>query len=176
MSLRPDLLLLEDDPAFLPDILFGPLDADFDLLNLNTGLVTDTQSTNTSSFRAASTPLDQQVTLMSGNLVLPTSETGYMGDFFLPGGCSSHGPRPSSFVGRDIDTILEGDLFDFDTDGNIQELRTETNVSHKHRHDLLPSDAAVHARVRQEHTAGQQAGQVYTVSIGFRTKLCEPSI
>jgi meiotic recombination protein REC8 len=170
---RPDQLLLEDDPAFLPDILFALLDDDFDLLNLNTGLVTDTQSTSTSALATASKPLDKRPTLTSGGIVLPTSDTGDMGDFLLPGGGSSHGPRPSSLLAREEDTVLAGDLFDFDADGNVHEFQFEPNVLRKGLNGLLHSDATASARVHREHLTGHQASLKDIVSIPDRTQLCK---
>jgi meiotic recombination protein REC8 len=156
-NFRPDQLLLDDDPAFLPDILFAPLDDDFDLLDLNTGLVTDSQSTNTSSLRAALTFDDSQVVLTPGGLVLPTSDTGNVGGLLLQAEESIGGPRPTSMLGLDEDTALEGELFDFDADGNIHEPQFESTMFGNRQNVLQPSDATANEKIRQEHAAGQQA-------------------
>jgi hypothetical protein len=119
--------------------------------------VTDTQRTSASSLRTASTPPDGQHTLTPGALVLPTSDTGEFGSSVGIGAGSARGPRPSSLLGRDEDTALELDGFDFDEDGNVRELQSGTRVSQDGRRITLPSDGAASARVRQEHTVGTQA-------------------
>jgi meiotic recombination protein REC8 len=166
--LRSDQLLLEDDPAFLPDILFAPLDDDFDLLNMKTGVVTDTQLTSASSLQSASSPFDRQHALNLGVLILPTSDTGEIGGFLGPSEGSVRGPRLSSQLGRDEDTALEFDGFDFDEDGNVYELQSGTRVSQDDRRIILPSETAASARVQQEHAAGRLAG----VSAGVSAISC----
>jgi hypothetical protein len=140
------------------------LDAELNLPNLNTGLVTDTQQSNIASIRTSSTPFDQQITPSVGGLVLPTSETGEIGGFDLPGGESAR-LRPSILLERDEGTALGLDLFDFDADGNFHEYQYGTEASHDGLN--VSNDDTVNARNGPKHAEGQQASTVFAVSVSY---------
>ncbi|QDS70385.1 hypothetical protein FKW77_009222 [Venturia effusa] len=149
---RPDNLLLEDDPAFLPDAALMPLLDDILRHSLPPGF-DGSQLTN--SFTFGGTPGAE------GNLILPSSQSASLGDFMLPGADSVSGaPRPSSLFAREDEPLLDLDLdigFNFDADGELQE-GPALQVGDAHQtpmHGFMPSDGNVSARVRREHAMGQ---------------------
>ncbi|KAL9044258.1 MAG: hypothetical protein Q9214_002591 [Letrouitia sp. 1 TL-2023] len=119
---RPEQLVLQDDPAFHPEMQFP----DFDLSALDV-------SANGSSHRSSIlSPYSQQSSHSSQGrvestlgLVIPTSDTGDAGDFgglILPS--SEHGSvRPSAGIGRVFDDEEDGFELDpgftIDVDGNL---------------------------------------------------------
>ena len=152
----PDQLVLQDDPAFLPDLVFPGLDIDLSSLDI---------STNDSSRRSSIlSPHSQRSSLSSHpeanesmlGLVIPTSDTGGAGDiggFMLPAENVSSAQR-SAQLRRLYDDEDEGfDLdpgFSFDADGNLIEERTPGSAVIPAQSVQLGSDFAVSAHERQE--------------------------
>ena len=117
---RPDQLLLEDDPAFLPDLTLEALTLDFP--NSETPVLPASQPsnilslpTNGSSHEGAFVP----------SLDLPSDTTGNAGRFALNIGetrVSNRGPGSSHLLSRDgEDSLLPEADFTFDAEGNIVE-------------------------------------------------------
>jgi meiotic recombination protein REC8, fungi type len=157
-------LLLQDDPACLPDIALMPIDDD--LLNLNISLAAnESQLSSTPSIRTA-----QPGSLFGepiGVLVLPSSQSDNIGGFALPGGDSvSRGPRPSSLFAREEEDQLLDLGFGFDAEGEIHDLPSadRTGAQLTGARPLLLDDGDPNERVRQEHAAGQGAGVLLPVS------------
>ncbi|KAF2098118.1 hypothetical protein NA57DRAFT_76913 [Rhizodiscina lignyota] len=112
---RPEALLLEDDPTFLPDLAFVPLD--FDLSRLEASLSGGSQASKSlSPHTARTTPLSDHA-----GLILPTSDTGGVGDIgdFGFGGS----PLGEGDLRRfDDDGVLPEADFTFDEEGNLLDL------------------------------------------------------
>ncbi|PVH92072.1 hypothetical protein DM02DRAFT_576286 [Periconia macrospinosa] len=163
---RPEQLILQDDPSFLPEFAVPPTEL---LAQLDIGPpldpalhVGDSQSlTPFGSQQHPSTPGPP-----IGGLVLPVSSSarsggfGGLGDvgFSSVGGASGGLPDIGGF-----DDAISDPGFTFDDDGNLVDL-TDANEpaqpgtpSHV-RGAAMQSDDQASARVRQEHEEGLQAG------------------
>lgn len=116
---RPEQLLLQDDPSFLPDFAFAPLDFDFTRLDESTSAGSQNSSA-LSPNTGRTSPLSSQENL---DLLLPTSDTGDGGDFggLGAGDYSRLGRDDLPTVGEDEGFLPEAD-FTFDADGNMVEL------------------------------------------------------
>lgn len=91
MNFRPDQLLLQDDPTFMPDLAFGGFD--LDLSNLD--LAVSAQSSSVLSPRSG---LSNRSSLGSvPGIVIPSSASGGVGigGFQLPGDDEFHNGRLS---------------------------------------------------------------------------------
>lgn len=157
--------MIQDDPAFLPDLALPGLDIDLSALDI---------STDDSSRRSSIlSPHSQQSSLSSHagadesvlGLVIPSSYSGGAGDlggFIFPGENISSAQR-SARIGRLLDDEDEGfniyPGFTIDADGNLVEERTPGPGAAPAGGMRLGSDSATSARVRQEILEGQQAGQ-----------------
>ncbi len=162
-----DQLVLEDDPAFLPDFALPGLDIGLSALDI---------STDASSRRSSIlSPHSQRSSLSSHadgdesmlGLVIPTSDSvgaGDLGGFMLPEGNVSSAQR-SAQLGRVLDDDDEGFNIDpgftIDAEGNVIEERTAEPLP-----GAVPSgavrlgaDFAASGRMRQELMEGFQAGQ-----------------
>ncbi|KAK0653749.1 Meiotic recombination protein rec8 [Lasiodiplodia hormozganensis] len=171
---RPDQLLLEDDPSYLPDFALAPLylsDSELEPPSL-------TRSSSLSSLHHSRTPRrsisieDQHGGPVFG-IQLPSSDSGGpsgIGGFVVPG---DEGPGTRVPGGSALDIENEGFEpgvdFGFDAEGNLIEhapadklQRTPSNAA---RPDplsrALPSSSAASARARQEHEEAQQFGADY---------------
>ncbi|CAD6589209.1 MAG: hypothetical protein ASARMPREDX12_003693 [Alectoria sarmentosa] len=140
-KVRPDQLVIQDDPAFLPDLALPILDIDLSAFDIST---------------------DSSRLL---GLVIPSSYSGGAGDlggFILPGENGSSAQRRAR-IGRLLDDEDEGfDIdpgFTIDADGNLVEERTPGPSAAPAGGMRLGSDSAASARVRQELMEGQQAGR-----------------
>jgi hypothetical protein len=145
-------LLLEDDPAFLPDAELMPLLED--VLQLNVPPAFDeSQLSAPLSFGGTPAPL--------GNLVLPSSQSASVGGFVLPGGDSvGGGPRASSLFAREEnEPLLDLDVdigISFDADGNLHE--EPASGFGPYQTPALPftsGNGNATARVRGEHVTSQ---------------------
>lgn len=162
---RPDQLVIQDDPAFLPDFALPGLDIDLSALDI---------STDDSSRRSSIlSPHSQRSSLSSHaeadesmlGLIIPSSYSGGAGDpagFILPGENVSSAQR-SARIGRLFDDEDEGFNIDpgftIDADGNLVEEQTPQPGAAPAGGMRLGSDSAASARVRQELMEGQQAGR-----------------
>ncbi|KAF6219582.1 hypothetical protein HO133_004051 [Letharia lupina] len=163
---RSDQLVIQDDPAFLPDLALPGLDIDLSALDI---------STDDSSRRSSIlSPHSQRSSLSSHaeadesmlGLVIPSSGSGGAGDlggFILPGENVSSAQR-SARIGRLLDDEDEGFNIDpgftIDADGNLVEEPTPGPGAALAGGIRLGSDSAASARVRQELMEGHQAGRL----------------
>ncbi|KAE9963758.1 hypothetical protein BLS_008934 [Venturia inaequalis] len=146
---RPDTLLLEDDPAFLPDAALMPLLDDI-LRGSLPPIFDESQLANSLSFDG--------IPDADGNLILPSSQSASLGGFVLPGADSVSGaPRPSSLFAREDEPMLGLDFdigFNFDADGELQIGPALGAAQQTPPRGLMPSDGNASARVREEHAVG----------------------
>ena len=176
---RPDQLILQDDPAFLPEYFLPGLDIDLSALDL---------STDGSSRRSSLLSPHSQQSSRSSNkdsdesllgLIIPTSDTGdagNIGGFALAGddiGSARRGSRIGALLEEEEGGLFPDVDFAFDEEGNVIEYGAE-----KHLNRAVPggpsatrprSDSAASARVRQEHEEGFQAGQL---EVCFLLQVC----
>ncbi len=161
----PDQLVLEDDPAFLPD--FPGLDIDLSALDISTdGSSRRSSLLSPHSLRSSLSSNTNGDGSMLG-LIIPTSDTGGGGDFGgfdLPG--DDHAlARPSSRLRSLLEDEEEGFNLDpgfaIDGDGNVvltgQDQPQPTPVAVGAR---FGSESAASARVRQEFEEGRQAAEL----------------
>ena len=157
--------MIQDDPAFLPDLALPGLDIDLSALDI---------STDGSSRRSSIlSPHSQRSSLSSHaeadesmlGLVIPSSYSGGAGDlggFILPAERVSSAQR-NARIGRLLDDDDEGFSndpgFTIDADGNLVEERTPGPGVAPAGGMRLGSDSAASGRVRQELMEGQQAGR-----------------
>ena len=154
--------MIQDDPAFLPDLALPGLDIDLSALDISTD-----ESSRRSSIMS---PHSQRSSLSSGHgpddsmlgLIIPSSATGGAGDI---GGFQLHSGNFSSARGSmRLGGLDEDDIFNFepgfaiDGDGNIIEdlLPSERAQPGSLR---LGSDSAASARVREGLIEGLQTGR-----------------
>ncbi|KAF2135765.1 uncharacterized protein K452DRAFT_303302 [Aplosporella prunicola CBS 121167] len=162
---RPEQLLLEDDPTFLPDFALAPLD--FDLSNLEAPSPRSEKLRSSRSGSRSSISLEEQLPAGPvGGLELPTSDSigGDLGGFVVPGdeGPGVKVPDAGALIAEDDGFLPEAD-FGFDADGNLLEF-TGTDQPHHSTPGTAPrlglgSDTAASARVRQDHEGGQLPGE-----------------
>ncbi|KAF2499653.1 hypothetical protein BU16DRAFT_503911 [Lophium mytilinum] len=158
---RPDQLVLEDDPFFLPDFMLPPPDLGLPRLNLGgpTGesqgslLFTPYGSQDLSGSLGIGGPV--------GGLVIPSSRSASGGfddgGYFVEG---DDGRGASQQLDQLDEPLFEAD-FAFDADGNIMDLTPTKTVGEKYTGITKPaigSDTGASARVRQEHQEGQRIG------------------
>jgi meiotic recombination protein REC8 len=162
---RPDQLMLQDDPSFLPEFALPPLEllADLDArLNLDVSRSGDSQSL---------TPLGSQRSQSSsqvgalGGLVLPTSSPDHPGCFSLGGDNDA-----VDLGGADDNIVLEDPVFGFDDDGMLFEGPPAEKVAGTPAAQsgaAMLSDAGASAKVRREHEEGRMGG----VQVSFNAVL-----
>ena len=157
--------MIQDDPAFLPDLALPGFDIDLSALDI---------STDGSSRRSSIlSPHSQRSSLSSHaepdesmfGLIIPSSYSGGAGDlggFILPDERVSSAQR-NARIGR----LLDDDDEDFhndpgfiiDADGNLVEERTPGPGATPAGGMRLGSDSAANDRVRKELMEGQQAAR-----------------
>ncbi|KZM18792.1 R8 protein [Ascochyta rabiei] len=148
---RPEQLVLQDDPSFLPEFAFPPAEL---LADLNIGFNLEfPRSGESQSLTPFGSRQSSQSSHVAGfGLVLPSSSPNRPGHYRL----ENDDGRPN------VDDILQLDEpdFTFGEDGNIiqftpsQPALATPAVAGATMH----SDAGASARVRWEHEEGQQAG------------------
>lgn len=156
--------MIQDDPAFLPDLALPGLDIDLSALDISTDessrrssiLLPHSQRSSISSHHEA----DESML----GLIIPTSETGGavdIGGFQLPSDNLSSARR-SARVGRFLEEGDEGfnidPGFSIDAEGNLIEDSSPTEAAQPGIL-RLGSDSAASGRVRQELQEGLRAGQ-----------------
>ncbi|KAK7513792.1 Rec8 like protein-domain-containing protein, partial [Phyllosticta citriasiana] len=121
---RPEQLLLQDDPSFLPEFALEPLDLAMDISAANASFTSGSNTLSPhASRRSRSITLDEHLGGPFGGLNIPTSDTGAgdFGGFVVPSddgaGIRAHGG--SSHIQDDgFDPNTD---FAFDADGNLIE-------------------------------------------------------
>ncbi|KAF2116553.1 Rec8 like protein-domain-containing protein [Lophiotrema nucula] len=153
---RPEQLMLQDDPSFLPEFLLPPPEL---LAELNLPLPPTHPRTGESQ---SLTPFGSQKEITTpeapvAGLIIPSSSSGLRGGFTIMG---DDGPATVGDIGDDYPTGPLPELdFDFDEYGGFIEHPKDKT---KHSTPAAPggtgvlSDAAASVRVRLEHEAGQQ--------------------
>ncbi|KAL9126016.1 MAG: hypothetical protein Q9217_004867 [Psora testacea] len=161
---RPEQIMIQDDPAFLPDLVLPGLDIDRPAL--------DTSADVTSRWSSISSPHSQRPSLSGQQdsdgsmvgLIIPTSDSGgagNLGGFQLPSEDISSAQR-NERPGRLLE--YEGAAFDvdpgfsIDAEGNL--IEEPIGGSEVRRAPVRTrSDSVTSARVRQELQEGLQQGQ-----------------
>jgi len=155
---RPEQLILQDDPSFLPEFALPPPEL---LAELNLGPAIESlrngDSQSLTPFGSQQHPTTPEGPI--GGLILPSSSSVGAVEFMI------HGDNGSAAIGGPSEMLGDEHLDDpgwgVDDDGNIIDYE-ETNVISGTPAALggatMPSDAGASARVRQEHEEGLQAG------------------
>ncbi|KAF2798527.1 hypothetical protein K505DRAFT_405148 [Melanomma pulvis-pyrius CBS 109.77] len=156
---RPEQLVLQDDPSFLPDFALPPpeLLVDLDLaLPLETPRSGESQSlTPFGSQQVPGTP-GRPI----GGLILPSSSSRDMGEFRVEGDDdpSSVGGPSGMLRAEDLLEPLAEPDFGFDAEGNFFDHAPHPVTPAVPGGANVPSDAGASARVRQEHEEGRYDG------------------
>ncbi|KAF1989141.1 hypothetical protein K402DRAFT_418955 [Aulographum hederae CBS 113979] len=176
---QPEQLLLQDDPAFLPDDLQRLGKLNLDILDEEAALSLG-RSSQMSGTLSPMTPYGSQDGSVGG-LIIPTSDTGDVGafgGFNLLGddvfGTSASRPKGDLFAHEEDDGFLPEVDFDFDADGNMIQLDApaETLAGTGLLRHRTGSDPNAPARVSQEHEGGQTA----TAGVGEEMDLDLPAM
>jgi hypothetical protein len=158
---RPERLIFEDDPSFLPEFALSPpellseLDHNFNLDIMRSG---DSQSlTPFSSQRLLSSHADA-----FGGLILPTSSPVAAGSFRLEGDdvADSVG-APSGMSGAGDIAEIEDPDFMFGDNGEVIQFSAQRSVARtpiRIPGGTMSGDVKASVRVRKEHEEGLQAG------------------
>jgi meiotic recombination protein REC8 len=158
--IRPEQLVLQDDPSFLPEFALPPPEvlADLDFgLDLSISRSGDSQSL---------TPFGSQYSQSSshtgalGGLVLPTSSPDPLGGGFELQGDNDEAEH-SSFLGATDGLDLGEPDFIFDENGEYLEVPVAQNVAGTpaaRSAAAMHSDAGASAKVRKEHEEGRMGG------------------
>ncbi|KAL8832062.1 MAG: hypothetical protein Q9170_005029 [Blastenia crenularia] len=164
---RPNQLMLEDDPAFVPDMILPGLDIDLRALDISTDASSHRSSILSPRSQRTSLSSEQASDESALGLVIPSSDgggAGGLGGFVVPSSDQAS-VRRSAGVGDPFGE-LEDDYnldpgFMFDNDGNLIDDALQPQVE-----QVLPaagrmrSDSGASAQVRQELQEGLQAGQL----------------
>ena len=159
---RPDQLVLQDDPAFLPD--FDPLDLDLDLSLFEASTQGSSQRSSIMSRHShqssRSSNADAEPAVVG--LVIPSSSSGNaggIGGFALPESERSRG----AVISNEDEGFFPDVDFNFDAEGNYIELG-EVQPTPVGEPDTIRgrirSDTETSALVRQEHQEGLIAGRL----------------
>jgi hypothetical protein len=153
---RPDQIILQDDPSFLPEFALPPLEL---LADLDPGLNFEVLRSGDSQ---SLTPFGLQHMHSSspagalGGLVLPTSSPDHLGGFSLGGDNDA-----VDLGGAEDDIVLEDPLFGFDEDGMLFEGPPAAKVAGTPAAQSgvgMLSDGGASAKVRKEHGEGRTDG------------------
>lgn len=178
---RPDQLILQDDPAFIPDVFLPGLDLDLSVLNI---------STNESSLRSSLvSPYSKHsgISTHKGDtgsmlgLIIPTSDTGGGGDlggFILPQEHRSSDQRIPRLRGllEDEDEGFNLDPgFTVDADGN---LLITGGSEDPHRQAPLPNleglntgESTTMGETIQGEIMGESERQIEVIALGISLML-----
>ena len=155
--------MIQDDPAFLPDLALPGLDIDLSALDISTDDSSRRSSILSPHSQRSSLSSHAEADASMFGLVIPSSHSGGAGDlggFVLPGENVSSAQR-NARIGRLLDDDDEGFTndpgFTIDADGNLVEERTLGPGAISAAGMRLGSDSAASGRVRQELMEGQQA-------------------
>ncbi|KAI9722542.1 MAG: hypothetical protein M1828_004537 [Chrysothrix sp. TS-e1954] len=166
---RPEQLLLQDDPAFVPDMAFGPLDLDFS----NLDLATDLSSQGDSILSPHSRPSSRSSLVSLPGLVIPSSHSGGGGfaGTGVPddGDITMSGMDPAGYDDFALGDLLPDAGFTFDTQGNMYDIDTsgEEPLIPVGR-ERLParSETSLQDQVRREHEEARLAGAQAIATVG----------
>ncbi|MCJ1249630.1 hypothetical protein MMC30_006856 [Trapelia coarctata] len=164
---RPEQLVLQDDPAFLPELDLPNLDMDFSLFEVSTQ-----GSSKRTSIMSAKSNQSSQSSHQEGedsvlSLVIPSSGSGNaggIGGFTIAeseGTSARRDTRPADAVNDEEGFFPDVD-FNFDAEGNLIELGDLGPLPTGQVEPAMTgtrSDSAASAQVRQEHQEGFLAGQ-----------------
>lgn len=158
VSYRPEQLILQDDPSFLPEFALPPPEL---LAQLKLGPAVDPlrngDSQSLTPYGSQQHPTTPEGPV--GGLILPASSSVGVGGFMIHGDNGSAGiGGPSDMLGGDE---LDDPGFSFDADGNLidyEEANVIAGTPAAPRGSAMPGDAGASARVRQEHEEGLHAG------------------
>ncbi|KAI9873277.1 MAG: hypothetical protein M1830_000588, partial [Pleopsidium flavum] len=165
---RPDQLILQDDPAFLPDLAFGGFDIDLSALDLSSDATSRRSSILSQRSQQSSQSSHHEREASHLGLVLPPSETeatADVGGFVVAGEDGSSVQRGSRLGSPLLEGGEEGFLpdadFEFDAEGNVIELTADERAQRRSGAGAggsrLSRDSAASVRVRREHEEGLQA-------------------
>ncbi|KAF2810502.1 uncharacterized protein BDZ99DRAFT_443330 [Mytilinidion resinicola] len=161
---RPDQLVLEDDPTFLPEFLLPPPDLSLSGVNLGGPAGEAQGSLLFTPYGSQDLSGSQGIGGPVGGLVIPSSRSASGGfddgEYFIQG---DDGRGTSQQLDQLDEPLVEAD-FAFDADGNIIDLTPTNPIGEKHTGTTRPaigSDTGASARVRQEHQEGQRIGNEF---------------
>ena len=169
-GLPPDMLrsreqlMIQDDPAFLPDLALPGLDIDLSALDITTDGSSRSSSilsqhSQRSSLSSGHEPDDSMV-----GLIIPSSAlggSGGMGGFQVHSGVASSA-RGSLGLGRLLDDNEDFNIdpgFGFDEEGNMFEDPLPSEHANQVGNVRVESDSATSVRVRQGLTEGVRVGR-----------------
>lgn len=160
----PDQLILLDDPAFMPDMVFPTLDLDFSNLNLNVDLLSGSQKSSLLSPRSQQRNRDTSVSRDRSiiNLNIPPFSSSIDHQFpyndpFQPGLSSAQKTPATDRLFGDEEKLMDGFDFVFDADGEIRDIdpgESELLRSGGVMPELvgqLEGDLVAGGRIRREH-------------------------
>lgn len=166
---RPEQLVVQDDPAFLPDFFFPTLDMDLSILESATqgsSLVSSAMSAQ--SHRSSHSSAEGGKSSVLG-LSIPTSDTGNaggVGEFMFAGsddGSAYRSSRPAALL-NDDEGFLPDVGFNFDEEGNIIDSRAQPQLPVNLNDVDLPISHSIpraqgDSQMRQEYQDSQLAEQ-----------------
>ncbi|KAI4910896.1 hypothetical protein J4E90_007153 [Alternaria incomplexa] len=172
---RPEQLIFEDDPSFLPELGLPPPDFLVELdhnFNFDIARSGDSQTlTPFSSQQARSSSHADGI----GGLILPTSSPVMAAEFRLEGDDGVGSVGGPSVMGAGDTIQLEDPDFMIADDGEIIQLPPRRKIPSTPARTAgakMSSDAGASARVRKEHEDGQQVGDQFPgdqADLGFPT-------
>ncbi|KAF2830191.1 hypothetical protein CC86DRAFT_464616 [Ophiobolus disseminans] len=153
---RPEQLILQDDPSFLPEFTIPPLEllADLDL-GFDFTVNRSGESQSLTPFGSQSSSHDGPL----GGLILPSSSPGQQGSFHLEG--DNEVPGPSGLLVPDNGFQLDEPEFTFDDNGEWVENAPRSGAVETpaaRSAGPMQSDAGASAKVRREHEEGREGG------------------
>ena len=167
--ISPDQLIVQDDPAFLPELALPGLDIDLSALDISTDDSSRRSSLLFPPSQLSSVSSTHESDESMPRLIIPSSGTGgggSIGGFILPGDDRNSAQRTSrlrSILGEEDEGFDLDPGFTFDEQGDIvfNDAGAPVQVESATRPGpiRLGSDSAMSARVRQEIEEGMQAGQ-----------------
>ncbi|MCJ1393678.1 hypothetical protein MMC18_006554 [Xylographa bjoerkii] len=162
---RPDQLVLQDDPAFLPDIDLPSLDLDLSLFENSTQGSSQRTSVMSAGSNQSSRSSNKEGEASEFGLIIPTSDSGNPGDtggFHLAKSGSSATKRDAGiadFFPEEQGFFPDVD-FNFDAEGNMIELETPQAVQSNEPVPRGRSDSGVSTQIRQDQEEGVLAGHL----------------
>jgi len=157
--------MIEDDPAFLPDLALPGLDIDLSALEISTDETSRRSSILSPHSQRSSRSSHHELDDSMLGLVIPTSDVGGAGDiggFVLPSDNASAAHRSARFSGLlgDEDEGFNLDPgFQFDAEGNLIEDVSPVQIGDQPDNLRLGSDSAASGRLRRELLESLQQGQ-----------------
>ena len=167
--ISPDQLIVQDDPAFLPELALPGLDIDLSALDISMDDSSRRSSLLSPPSQLSSVSSTHESDESMPGIIIPSSGTGgggSIGGFILPGDDRSSAQRTSrmrSILGEEDEGFDLDPGFTFDEQGDIvfndAGALVQAESATRPGPIRLGSDSAMSARVRQEIEEGMQAGQ-----------------